>query len=61
MTHLSIFMHVFLIQGVELTTESYTGDQVEHIEIQSVSLIHEGAGSSFVASGVHLELLSKAG
>jgi hypothetical protein len=53
-------MNLFLIQGVELTSESYTGDQVEHIEIQSVSHLHEAAGSSFVASGVKLELLSTA-
>jgi hypothetical protein len=61
MTHLPTIMHVFLIQGVELTNESYTGDKVKHIEIQSASLFHEGEGSSFVASGVKFELLSEAG
>jgi hypothetical protein len=61
MMHLPIFILLFHIQGVEMTNESYTGEQVEHIEIQSASLFHEGAGSSFVAAGVKLELLSKAG
>jgi hypothetical protein len=60
-THLPISVQLFLIQGVELTNESYTGEQVEHIEIQSALHLHEREGSRFVASGVRLELLSKAG
>jgi hypothetical protein len=61
MTHLPIYMHFFFIQGVELTNESYAGDQVKHIEIQAASHFHEGVDSSFVASGVKFQLLSKAG
>jgi hypothetical protein len=60
MTHLPIYMHLCLIQGVDVTNESYAGDRVEHIEIQSASLFHEVAGSSFAATGVKPELLSKA-
>jgi hypothetical protein len=58
MTHLPIIMLLFLIQGVELTNESYTGEQVEHIEIQSSSTLHEGVGSRFLASGVRFKLFS---
>jgi hypothetical protein len=61
MTHLPVFMLLLFIQGVEVTNASYTGDRVAHIEIQSASLFHEGAGSSIVTSGVKLELLSKSG
>jgi hypothetical protein len=61
MMYLAIFIHLFLIQGMELRNESYIGDQVEHVDIQSGSLSHEETGSSFVASGVDHELLSKVG
>jgi hypothetical protein len=43
-----------------MTNESYTGDQVEHVEIQTASRFPDEEGSRFVASGVKLKLLSKA-
>jgi hypothetical protein len=58
--YLPTLLHLFIIQGVKMTCGSYIGGQVERIEIQSASLLHDEEAPAHMASGVMLELLTEA-